>query len=438
MTQRRLQELLAPVLEASHEADLRREVMRHVCDCLSEPTGKRWQRIYGGLVLTEKLVQQGSPVLLIETAHGHHFDLVQKISLVEKFDSATRGCPDPRAQQHIRRKASELLSLLMPRLKKAAAEELPQNAGLGIKDSLSVCSPSGMSMCTTTDASVGCSSLGSVPTGDFLTEPGSPPEGHWPASSGSGASPSQEAHGLLETLRRLTEAEVAAPAPEHFRPVLEASHDADGRQAIMWHLQQCLAGPPAQHWRHIHGGLLLVEVLMEHGSPLIFTEPTPGVNLDLPKQIWFLEQFEYRTNWRAQNMVRKKAIGLREKMVPWLLKADKEDGEELAPVQCEQIDDAFATLRFWAESLDDSASSSSRASVTPPPSESPPGVSETDLQSEASCARTPAASAFFEADASDGGGGDADAEAAADTFFTPMQTPAVGLAGVRAPLLVSL
>lgn len=139
MTPKRLQELLLPVIEASHESDCRREIMRHLCGCLSEPTGKKWHRIYGGMVLTEKLMQQGSPVLVIETAHGHHFDLVQKVSFLEHFDSAARGCTDKRAQNMVRKKASELRTALVPRLKKASLEELPQDAGLCVKDTVSIC-----------------------------------------------------------------------------------------------------------------------------------------------------------------------------------------------------------------------------------------------------------------------------------------------------------
>jgi len=422
--------------------------MRHLCDCLSEPTGKRWQRIYGGLVLTEKLVQQGSHILIVETAHGHHFDLVQKVSFLEHFDLAARGCSDRHAEQCVRKKASELRSMLVPQLERASAEELPQNVGLGIKDSASVRSPGSLSLCTTADMSLGGSSLRSGSSADNFTDPGPPPR------RGPGPAPAASAAGLLERLRALTEAEVSGPAREHFGPVLAASRDADNRRAIMWHLQSCLAEPAARDWRPVHGGLLLAEVLMEHGSPLIFTEPTPGVSLDLPKQIWFLEQFEYRENWRAQNLVRKKAIELREKMVPWLLSAVREEEEreegEFVPEGRKQIDEAFSTLRFWAESLDVASSSTSGTSVEASPSEVMHGASDPDLHGEVprnhaasvteapkasdrqASGRTPAVSAFSEAACGD-------AAAAADVFFTPPQTPAVGPArGCGGPHLISL
>eukprot|EP00408_Alexandrium_pacificum_P017223 CAMPEP_0171200404 /NCGR_PEP_ID=MMETSP0790-20130122/23962_1 /TAXON_ID=2925 /ORGANISM="Alexandrium catenella, Strain OF101" /LENGTH=375 /DNA_ID=CAMNT_0011665781 /DNA_START=258 /DNA_END=1381 /DNA_ORIENTATION=+ len=371
MTHRRLQELLAPVLAASHEADLRRETMRHLCDCLSEPTGKRWQRIYGGLVLAEKLVQQGSHVLLIETAHGHHFDLVQKVSFLEHFDSAARGCSDRRAQHCIRKKAGELRTLLIPQLKKASHEELPQNAGLGIKDSISTCSPGALSNCTTDDVSMNSLSGGSLASASSRASPADNLSEHGLPAVMSG---------LVKRLRTITESEASELKQEQIQPVLEASHDSDSRQVIMWHLQRCLMHFTQKPWRHVHGGLLVTEALLEHGSPLIFTEPTPGVDLDLPKQIWLLEQFECRADWRAQNMVREKAISLWEKMVPWLLNADKEP--ELVPEACEQIDEAFSTLRSWAESMDSTPSWSGH-SAEPSPSEASPGTAGTELQCDA-------------------------------------------------------
>jgi len=422
--------------------------MRHLCDCLSEPTGKRWQRIYGGLVLAEKLVQQGSHILLVETAHGHHFDLVQKVSLLEHFDAAARGCSDRRAQQCVRRKASELRSMLVPRLGRASAEELPQSAGLGIKDSASLRSPGSLSACTTADTSLGGGSLKSGSSTDSFPDPG------MPLRRGPGG-PAASAAGLLERLRALTGAEVSGPAREHFGPVLAASHDADGRQVIMWHLQSCLAEPAAGHWRPVHGSLLLAEALLEHGSPLVFTEPTPGVSLDLPRQIWLLEQFECRENWRAQNLVRKKAVELREKMVPWLLSAvgeeeDRGEGEP-APEGCGQIDEAFSALRLWAESPDAASPSTSGTSFEASPFKVTRGAWDPDLQGEVTrspaapateapeasedrhtIGRTPAVSAFSEADCGD-------AAATDDVFFTPLQTPAVGpLRGRGGPHLISL
>jgi|Transcript_82292 hypothetical protein len=152
-------ELLAPVVAESHDADCRREIMKHIRECLSESSGKRWQKIFGGLVLTEELMKNGSPHLVIECAQGHHFDLVQKVCFLEKFDAAAHGCSDRRAQQVIRLKASELLQQLVPQLRQASTEDLPMNAGLGIKDNLSTCSAT--SNTTPSTAAIGSASCSS-------------------------------------------------------------------------------------------------------------------------------------------------------------------------------------------------------------------------------------------------------------------------------------
>jgi len=162
-------ESLAPVIQESHDGDCRREIMRHLRECLSEPNGKRWQRIYGGLALTEKLMEHGSTDLAIEVAHGHHFDLVQKVSFLEHFDAAARGCTDRRAQNMVRAKAAILLQTLVPQLQKASSEELPQNAGLNSgKDSASMCSKD-----TPGSTEAGSSSLGSSAVSD--ESPGASP-----------------------------------------------------------------------------------------------------------------------------------------------------------------------------------------------------------------------------------------------------------------------
>jgi len=175
-------ELIAPVIQESHDGDCRREIMRHLRECLSESSGKRWQKIYGGLALTEKLMQHGSPALSIEVAHGHHFDLVQKVSFLEHFDAAARGCTDRRAQSVVRGKASELLATLVPLLQKASAEELPQNAGLNSKDNdkASICSKDTAALSTTTGSTAASSSGTSIPT---ISPPCSPTEPESPAKT---------------------------------------------------------------------------------------------------------------------------------------------------------------------------------------------------------------------------------------------------------------
>jgi hypothetical protein len=162
-------ELLAPVIAESHDADCRREIMKHIRECLSEPSGKRWQKIFGGLVLTEELMKHGSPHLVIECAHGHHFDLVQKVSFLEKFDASAHGCSDRRAQQVIRTKARELLEQLVPQFLQASTEDLPINAGLGIKDTLSTCSATSNATPSTAASGVRSAAISEATTGSVVS-----------------------------------------------------------------------------------------------------------------------------------------------------------------------------------------------------------------------------------------------------------------------------
>jgi len=142
-------ELVAPVIAESHDEECRREIMRYLRECLSEASGKRWQRIYGGLALAENLMQHGSPALVTEVARGHHFDLVQKVSFLENFDSAARGCSDRRAQNVVREKANALRTMLVSLLEKARADDLHMESLWECKDgTASVCSSGSISTAT--------------------------------------------------------------------------------------------------------------------------------------------------------------------------------------------------------------------------------------------------------------------------------------------------
>jgi len=118
-------ELIAIAIEASQSADERRQIMRHLRESLAEPSGKRWRRVYGGLVLAEQLVKLGSPALLAETAEGHHFDLVQRLSFLESFELTT----DDRAQKLVRNKASILRAEVVARLR--SCEDLAAGGASG-------------------------------------------------------------------------------------------------------------------------------------------------------------------------------------------------------------------------------------------------------------------------------------------------------------------
>lgn len=134
-------ELFTAVVQASNNTEEdRRTIMMHLRDCLTNTSCFKWRRIYAALLLLEELLQPGaSPELLMETAEGRHFDLIQRLSLLEKFECTT----DKRVQNMVRTKATSLRAEVVPRLEspestndKPKADSSPDNA------SVSTCSQS--------------------------------------------------------------------------------------------------------------------------------------------------------------------------------------------------------------------------------------------------------------------------------------------------------
>lgn len=140
-------DLLAPIIEASKKAEDRPEIMKHIRECLAEPSGKQWKRIYGGLVLVDALVKDGPPALIAETAEGRYFDLAQRLAFLESFDNV-----DKRVQNNIRRKAEDIRKVLVPLIEDAALKGTED-----VEDTASTCSPDTESTTpsTTTNSSMG-------------------------------------------------------------------------------------------------------------------------------------------------------------------------------------------------------------------------------------------------------------------------------------------
>lgn len=143
-------DLLTPVVQASNNDEDRPEIMKHLRECLAEPSGKHWRRVYGGLVLVEALVKNGSPALITETAEGRHFDLVQRLSFLEQFHNE-----DKRVMNNVRRKAEALRKEVVP---------LIQNASNGdnedLKDTSSTCTGAASVVSTAATSTVSYSSTG--------------------------------------------------------------------------------------------------------------------------------------------------------------------------------------------------------------------------------------------------------------------------------------
>jgi len=143
-------DLVKAVVQCSHSEEDRRMIMQHIRECLAEPSAIRWRRAHAALILVEDILKNGAQELFDETAEGRHFDLVQRLSLLEKFECTT----DKRVQNMIRSKASSMRAEVVSRL---------QTAG----DSSSVCDHA--STCSSGDARTTCSTAASGSIGSCIS-----------------------------------------------------------------------------------------------------------------------------------------------------------------------------------------------------------------------------------------------------------------------------
>lgn len=86
-------------------------IMQHIQSCLAE-SECRWRRLHAGLVVAETLLKSGAPELLVEASEGRHFDIAQRLSLLEHFESSN----DKRVQNMVRLKAKSLRSQVIAQM----------------------------------------------------------------------------------------------------------------------------------------------------------------------------------------------------------------------------------------------------------------------------------------------------------------------------------
>lgn len=79
---------------------------------MGESAGRHWRRVYGGLVLLEELLRRGSPAVPKEIGQGLHFDPIQRLTFLERFEYQD----DRRVQGMVRQKASALRANLLARM----------------------------------------------------------------------------------------------------------------------------------------------------------------------------------------------------------------------------------------------------------------------------------------------------------------------------------
>mmetsp|Transcript_30061 Transcript_30061/g.70800 ORF Transcript_30061/g.70800 Transcript_30061/m.70800 type:complete len:239 (+) Transcript_30061:70-786(+) len=102
-------EVLARVMQASEYAEERKRIVLYLQACLADT---RWRPILSGMWLLSELLQRGCQRLFEEMAQGFHFDPLQRLSLLERFEYGE----DPRVQKLIRQKASNLREALLEKL----------------------------------------------------------------------------------------------------------------------------------------------------------------------------------------------------------------------------------------------------------------------------------------------------------------------------------
>jgi len=133
------QERFTVVLEESREESGRRDIMTHVHQCLRDVAKpKSWRRLHAAMIVVEQLLTNGSPALIAEMAVGRHFDVVQKLSFVERFQHPS----NERAQSIVRLKAKVLKRSLLGWLEAFAAKSGDDNIEYD-NETESTCSPKG-------------------------------------------------------------------------------------------------------------------------------------------------------------------------------------------------------------------------------------------------------------------------------------------------------
>ncbi|CAE7038225.1 Actr1a [Symbiodinium sp. CCMP2456] len=122
-------EVFARVMQASEYAEERKRIVLHMQACLADT---RWRPILSGLSLLSELLQRGCHRLFEEMAQGFHFDPLQRLSLLERFQYGE----DPRVQTLIRQKASKLREALLEKLASSTDTPVEELKGFSNADVL--------------------------------------------------------------------------------------------------------------------------------------------------------------------------------------------------------------------------------------------------------------------------------------------------------------
>merc|ERR1719421_837735 len=67
-----------------------------------------WRHVFGAMQLVEHLLEHGSAEMVRESVDGLHFDIIQKLSFLEKYKNE-----DPRVNSTVQTKAKQLRERIM-------------------------------------------------------------------------------------------------------------------------------------------------------------------------------------------------------------------------------------------------------------------------------------------------------------------------------------
>jgi len=98
---------LLAIVQSSHHEDDRRTIMRHLGICFMDTSSSKWRHVSCALTVVDNLLRNGSPDLITETASGAHFDIIQRLSFLDKFEYSY----DKRVESMIKRKSASLRGL---------------------------------------------------------------------------------------------------------------------------------------------------------------------------------------------------------------------------------------------------------------------------------------------------------------------------------------
>mmetsp|Transcript_34896 Transcript_34896/g.81614 ORF Transcript_34896/g.81614 Transcript_34896/m.81614 type:complete len:325 (+) Transcript_34896:65-1039(+) len=110
------------VVSCANTLENRKEIMQHLQACLADTS--RWRRVHGALLLVEPLFVDSNKELLTETAEGKHFDVVQRLTFLERFDHPK----DARVQNMVRTKAGALRTKVLRLMESAEGTEMEANS----------------------------------------------------------------------------------------------------------------------------------------------------------------------------------------------------------------------------------------------------------------------------------------------------------------------